>query len=993
MALVNEIQTQGLTPERATLLFGMMVGPLPGVTVPPGSGDPGDFDGTLAVTYLARVWNALTPAQRDAATKLIDGPTPGPTPHVATNRRRALVVPAAYVLVDNPDVSIDAFNYNELGEAADAKLAEILHVDPVKFTIDVNRGKPPGIEYAHTWSWYASNMRHSNTTDPDGWDVRRPSCEIVVNDQRFWGLNGNAVDAQSIVVHEMFHCYQQRTEDTARNALSLHDWIAEGEATWVQFTVEPGADIGDYMLKEIGGIWAPYIKNPTTIYAHRSYDAVGVFGHLSDLTGSDSVWPKLLPLVLTGIGGNDDSAFHSLVADHEIDYYNRWGASYFQDAGHGPWKIAGPGQPPTYDPSDGGPNPTPVTVDAGTAEMLPSVGPDQSAIYTITGSADIVTVSLMEGYGRVHDEGFGIDKDLDSSDPLVLCLKQGGCKCPDGSEGASLFTTQAAAPISVGINGGDTNGTLGVAGDTLDHFCKQPDPNLPPAPPSQGGGPPGGGGGSNEPPPPPPASSGTAWGDTHLWTFDGLGYDFQVVGEYTLVRSTKDAFAVQVRQVPALGPKVASVIQSVATAVGSTRITFTMENGSLLLRVDGRLVSGEPPALHGASLTGTTTAYGGTYRLTWADGTRIHVEQLGSIAMNVTVTPAASRRGTLVGLLGNFDGSRDDDLVGAGGAKLGVGRDDVNGALADAWRIASSASLFDYAAGQSSASFTDPDFPAKDADAARLANYATAEKTCRAHGITDERLLNDCILDLAVTNGFVFGSRYAHEQQVLAVRAAHTGAVASRPILWMDGEVTAGQPGQEVHFDGKKGEVIFGGRERNCQITGPDPYTVRFSLLDPSGKSLTSKVGCDLGRFELPATGRYTYTSQFSRASGTAHYHVPVRFARPDRVQPVVYGQTVSGRIDQRAAHDLYTWTGKAGDLIVLSGPGCDLGHVLTAIIGPDGSSVLGPGCRVGTFWKLQKDGPHTLVINSDECGECSDEEMDAPGPYHFVFQGGTIAH
>ena len=82
-----------------------------------------------------------------------------------------------------------------------------------------------------------------------------------------------------------------------------------------------------------------------------------------------------------------------------------------------------------------------------------------------------------------------------------------------------------------------------------------------------------------------------------------------------------------------------------------------------------------------------------------------------------------------------------------------------------------------------------------------------------------------------------------------------------------------------------------------------------------------------------------------------------------------------------------------AGDLIVLSGPGCDLGHVLTAIIGPDGSSVLGPGCRVGTFWELQKDGPHTLVINSDECGECSDEEMDAPGPYHFVFQGGTIAH
>lgn len=73
-------------------------------------------------------------------------------------------------------------------------------------------------------------------------------------------------------------------------------------------------------------------------------------------------------------------------------------------------------------------------------------------------------------------------------------------------------------------------------------------------------------------------------------------------------------------------------------------------------------------------------------------------------------------------------------------------------------------------------------------------------------------------------------------------------------------------------------------------------------------------------------------------------YHVPVRFARADRVQAISYGQTVAGNIEQRAAHDVYPWTGKEGDLIVLSGAGCDLRHVLTAIADHARNSVLA-GC------------------------------------------------
>lgn len=72
--LQSDILRNGLTPEKAVLFFGMVVGPLPGVSVPDGSRDPSEFDGTLAVEYLYREWNALTDAQRRAARPLIEGP-------------------------------------------------------------------------------------------------------------------------------------------------------------------------------------------------------------------------------------------------------------------------------------------------------------------------------------------------------------------------------------------------------------------------------------------------------------------------------------------------------------------------------------------------------------------------------------------------------------------------------------------------------------------------------------------------------------------------------------------------------------------------------------------------------------------------------------------------------------------------------------------------------------------------------------------------------
>jgi hypothetical protein len=187
-----------------------------------------------------------------------------------------------------------------------------------------------------------------------------------------------------------------------------------------------------------------------------------------------------------------------------------------------------------------------------------------------------------------------------------------------------------------------------------------------------------------------------------------------------------------------------------------------IENGVATLRVAGAPATDEVVRLPAGTIVRSETMYGPTFQFTWADGSHARVAQLGASTLNVTVEPAASRARALVGLLGDFDGSPENDLVGAGGAKLGMlpsGQDLPHG-FADTWRIAQADSLFDYQPEQSTATFTDPTFPDNSANAASVPNRETAEKNCREMGITDRHLLDNCVVDFAVTSDFVFASSY-----------------------------------------------------------------------------------------------------------------------------------------------------------------------------------------------------------------------------------------
>ena len=278
--------------------------------------------------------------------------------------------------------------------------------------------------------------------------------------------------------------------------------------------------------------------------------------------------------------------------------------------------------------------------------------------------------------------------------------------------------------------------------------------------------------------------------------------------------------------------------------------------------------------------------------------------------LNVRVRPSDARRGTLEGLLGNNDGAVDNDAA-------------EPAALADKWRVTQAASLFDYQPGQSSHTFVDPTFPDP---SQTVPNREAADKACREEGITDPQLLHDCIVDFGVTNGFLFANQYAHQQKVLEARAAlapmNTArlAVPKERVLIMAGTITDKSQPTQFTFDAQANDVIFM-HQPDC-VDRSEASVIYFALLAPDGRTIDSgHPGCDIGRVSLPVAGTYTFKGNMAK-NQIGKYSVPIRFVRHDRVQAIKYGDIVSGNIEQRAAHDVYTFTAKAGDLVQISGKG-----------------------------------------------------------------------
>jgi hypothetical protein len=284
-------------------------------------------------------------------------------------------------------------------------------------------------------------------------------------------------------------------------------------------------------------------------------------------------------------------------------------------------------------------------------------------------------------------------------------------------------------------------------------------------------------------------------GDPHLTTVDGVHYDFQSAGEFVVLRDGRD-MEIQTRQTPvSTAPPAASgytglatcvsVNTAVAARVGNRRVTYQpnpkggSDNQSLELRVDGVLTKLTPNGLSLAPGGRVETSPTGTgIAINFPDGTVLVVtpnwwqsQNLAYLNVDVFDTPAYE------GVMGSIaPGSwlpalPNGTALGAIPATLHQRYTELYHTFTDAWRVTAATSLFDYAAGTSTSTYTHPTWPPEQAPCvfeksqpSRPLEPSVAHKLCGQ--IADSKRRADCVFDTRITGDAGFAKTYQQSQRL-----------------------------------------------------------------------------------------------------------------------------------------------------------------------------------------------------------------------------------
>lgn len=241
--------------------------------------------------------------------------------------------------------------------------------------------------------------------------------------------------------------------------------------------------------------------------------------------------------------------------------------------------------------------------------------------------------------------------------------------------------------------------------------------------------------------------------DPHIETFDGLRYDLQGAGEFVAVEAFEGApFVVQVRMEPyrerACGG--VSTNTAMATQVGDHRVSLYVVQGDLRVVIDDEevmLAAGENRKVGDGRVDRTADD---EVTIAWPDGSQATMR---GIDVFFELDPALTAR--VRGLIGTANEDETDEIVLRDGTTIPypVSFEDIHDRLADSWRISGSESLFTYADGDDTSTFTDRSFPPTYHDVTTLdpEDVADATAACAAAGVTDRVLMEDCILDVVCT--------------------------------------------------------------------------------------------------------------------------------------------------------------------------------------------------------------------------------------------------
>jgi hypothetical protein len=452
-------------------------------------------------------------------------------------------------------------------------------------------------------------------------------------------------------------------------------------------------------------------------------------------------------------------------------------------------------------------------------------------------------------------------------------------------------------------------------------------------------------------------------GDPHLKTFDDRPYDFQMVGEFVLTQAPGGDLAVQGRTSPLNGIRTVSLFSAVAAKVAGDRVGLYRVPAGLTIHIGGSAAD-VPVGVRKLPRGGEVEPFGsGEVEVRWPDGSALEVAAVGAASLRVTLHLADARRGKVEGIFGNFDGRREGDRVIRGGAAIEEtpSFETLYRRFGDSWRVRQDESLFDYAPGQSTETFTDRTFPDKPVAAKDLPNRATAEAICRRAGVSDPTALEDCILDVGLTGEVAFARDAVRTQQLLATSGTTVLSVT--------------QPGGQAQltFHGVAGQKVF---IDVPAVTVPDqcgPLVLR----DSAGTTLNS--GCIINgtgfvdATVLPRDGEYLLV--FKPHRGTGQVSVRVITAVDQELTVTPGGPPITSTISQPGAVTRLRFAGTAGQRVFLGASSSMLPDQCSPLQlrGPNdnylasGCIINGTGFIEGTV--LPVSGQYTILVDPYRAG------------------------
>jgi hypothetical protein len=778
-ALLLDGEEKGVDAQFAAEYFNLAFGDMPGATEPYVEGlEAGEASPERAVALAERFGEDLTPdqqrrvaqvvAERQSEGVSIEG-APAGTPHPTE-----IELGAAQ---DTPPTSAPGFRSSPSRQAPSQSLIDAFRavmvgerdrmarlVPNVRFneiTVDLTTKSHTTKQGAHAYA----------TADLVG-----QTCAITVYPELWRRISElGAVFVDSVITHELFHCAQFVW---ANGKLYSPDWLIEGSADFAEQDLWRAKIDGGFIRNE----WFTQQSKPLAV---RDYDAWGLYesikssGYNPYTVIEAMVRAKSSETEPTLRAGGLDSGV--LAAD--------WGTRSARPLSWTDrrWSMSHPasatsGVNDNFKPVGG-------TLGVGSVAVQGSARWSHKVQVLSYGSAAQLVRVTNRGKVIAAVTNQKVTYFIGVGETVKLCLDPAVCVCPPDTD--TDFVPFGSRKVPVAFQAGADAGLLSVQATKWD---KKKDCE-------------------------PARHRGSSDGDPHLITFDGVAYDLMSVGEFVLARSAKggggaegaeDSFEVQIRTRPAVaGTMPFSLTTAVAVAVGDERVTFTAPDftsttDEIVIRSNGSPV--EIGAAGGSERAALEVGRDGDrfslrsgaveVGLLWDDGFFVDVGAGADVATE--------------GLLGAADRDPFNDLVTAKGDEvLPTDWDTVHGGFADRWRVTEATSLFDYGDGESTATFTDKDYPGAfdELDASGVAE-ARAECHQRMGRAASSVQLDQCAFDMVASGSDSYVDSYV---EVAADRAlVDSGGSQEESEDLPDRPTTTLEPGAAPGAAGEPTVVISG---------------------------------------------------------------------------------------------------------------------------------------------------------------------------------------